>query len=181
MICHTPDKPAGRSIDHSSPVEAAAFSPDGTRALTIGEDGGIQVWDARTWMPLARISNPDFAPLRFAQFNPDNRFVASWGYWWEGNPAWWDVESGRLVSTIADPEHDFEGADWRPDSQQLLSASRRGDVALWNASSSGRPTALLPHASPITAALYGPDGRTLLAATEDGAVLVWDLGRGNEP
>src|SRR5207248_556580 len=141
---------------HGSPVNAAAFSPDGTRALTVSKDGTAQVWDARTWQPLARMSNPDSAPRSFARFSPDNRFVAFWGNGWETTRylVWWDVESGREVRAFDDREHDLRGFDWRPDSQQLLWAFRWGDVTLWNVSSPSSPDALLPHGSPVTAALY---------------------------
>src|SRR5205807_385576 len=42
----------------SSPVKSVAFSPDGLRALSHSEDGTAQVWDAKTWLPLTRVSDP---------------------------------------------------------------------------------------------------------------------------
>lgn len=180
-----PGRTGSRPLDFGDLVASVAFSPDGTRALAVGEDRTAQVWDTRTWKRVARLRAPDSGTRRYGRFSPDNRFVAFWGSSLLaggslGDMAWWDVESGRLVRAIADRERDLQTVDWRPDSQQLLGASRRGDVTLWNVSSPGGPAALLPHGRPVAAAVYGPDGRTLLTATEDGEVRIWDLAGPNE-
>ncbi len=169
----------GRSIEHGSLVESVAFSPDGTRALTIGKDGSARVWDARTWQPLARLNTSG----RLARFSPDNRFVACWDTWILGNRdlAWWDAESGRLLREIPDVSRDLEGFDWRPDSRQLLRVSKRGDVSLWDVSSPAKPATLLRLGSQVTAAVYGPNARTLLTATKNGEVRIWDLGNDGVP
>ena len=175
------DKRAGRSIDHGSPVQSAAYSPDGTRALTIGKDGGIQVWDARSWKPLARMNDPDSAGRSKGQFSQDNRFVACWGSWIGGlrDLACWDVESGRMIRAFDNRGRDLEGMDWRPDSEQLLTTSQRGEVAFWDVYSPANPATIMRVGRRVTTAAYGPDARMLLTAAEDGEIRIWDLGNGN--
>jgi serine/threonine protein kinase/WD40 repeat protein len=175
-------RPGSRLLHHRGPVASVAFSPDGTRALAVGKDGTAQVWDAKTWKLVARMRAPDSGLRSYGRFSPDNRFVVFWGFSMVGrfrNMAWWDVESGRLVHAIADRGQDVQALGWRPDSRQLLRASRR-DVALWDVSSPGGPAALLPFGSPVNAAVFGSDARTLLTATEDSAVYIWDLAGFNE-
>jgi WD40 repeat protein len=168
-------------LDHGGPIESAAFSPDGSRALTIGKHGVIRVWDAKNWNALARIDDRENRKL--ACFSPNNRFVACWGVWMGGIRAlaWWDASTGRLIREIDDNNSDLAEFNWRPDSRQLLRASKRGEVTLWDASSGVGTSVLLPRGSPVTAAAYGPDARTLLTASEDGDVCLWDLVDRSEP
>ena len=136
----------GRVIDHGSAVQAAAFSPDGSRALSIGKDGTARVWNAINWQPIARIVGLDSHFAVLGAFSPDNRLIAFWKN--ENNRplqlSWWDVESGRLVREIADNDGDFQSFDWRADGQQLLRVSKWGDVTLFSAFSEWKVGMVLP-------------------------------------
>lgn len=165
-----------RRINHGRPVTSFTFSPDGTRALTNGDDEFAQVWEARTWRPLTQIRLPESKGTNGGRFSPDNSLIALWGDWSkDNNLAWWEVETGRLVgeSSISNYWSD-QPFDWRPDGQQLLLFSKRDEFTLWNASSKqmmGLQEAFGSEA--IIDAVYAPDGRTLLTATE-GEVRIWD-------
>jgi eukaryotic-like serine/threonine-protein kinase len=103
---------AERSINHETAVKLAAFSPDGTRAVTIDNDGNARIWDTTTWQQAARIRVADVRflvpiPWEAPKLSPDNRFLACYYATMAGvfGFAWWDVKTGQLVQEIED-EHD---------------------------------------------------------------------------
>jgi hypothetical protein len=136
---------AGRPLRHHGLVQAGGFSPDGSRAFTIGTEGAVQVWDSKTWQPLARIGGPG---LRYdsAKISPDNRLIACWDRAGGVQPlAWWGTESGQRVRAFPDEYHDIREQavpgprlDWRPDGQQLLRVTKQGEATLWPAADLAR-------------------------------------------
>ena len=172
----TTGKNVERSLRHGGPVQSVAFSPDGSRALTVGTEGAAQVWDSGSWQPLMRIEGKGLESPEYGEFSPDGRYLlAHWGDWARGlrELGWWDVETGQLL-------RDLSGGEEVP-GMAFLAAGRptgtadfeRGEVTLWNASSGTRLS--LPQAGPVTVATYAPDGRMLLTASEIGEARIWDL------
>jgi serine/threonine protein kinase/WD40 repeat protein len=180
----TANNHVGHVLEHGSPVKAAAISPDDSRALTIGKDGTIQFWDAKTWKAQNRLSHPEFGYLHRAQFSPDSRYVACWTVAGFGilHLSVWDARSGLRVHSFDDAMRDNPVKfDWKLDSRQFLCTSLHGEVALWDVPERARLATILPHGSPVNVAVYGPDARMLLTAADEGEIRIWDLGRGNEP
>ena len=172
----TTGKNVERALHHDGGVQSVAFSPDGTRALTVGKERDARVWDAGSWQPLIRIESKGLELPEFGGFSLDNRYLlARWGNWAKGlrELGWWDLESGQLVRDLSGKGKFLEWSSWRPHGRQELRISSRGDVTLRN-TSSGTDLSL-PQGGPVTMATYAPDGRMLLTAGEDGEMRIWDL------
>jgi WD40 repeat protein len=80
-------------------VYAAAFSPDGTRLVTGGEDavdgGEVRLWDATTGAPLAS-PLPHNSPVSTIHFRPDGlRFLS--GTKWKGEVQLWETATALPV------------------------------------------------------------------------------------
>jgi eukaryotic-like serine/threonine-protein kinase len=191
---------AERPINHETPVKSVALSPDGTRAVTIADDGTARIWDTTTWQQAARIRVVDVRYIggsaSEAMLSPDNRLLACcYATFGLNGFAWWDVKTGQLVQEIADEHGPQIGPAqeialeydprvrfaWRPDGRQHVTESEPGAVTLWNDSDQREKALMLPHESPLSAAVYAPDGSTLLTATEDGTARIWDLRDRGEP
>jgi WD40 repeat protein/predicted Ser/Thr protein kinase len=71
--------PARRSIRAHLSAFAVAVAPDGSQALTGGEDGHLRLWDTATWRELwSRPLREDApAPVRSLAFSPDGRWAAA--------------------------------------------------------------------------------------------------------
>src|SRR5262249_53976423 len=62
-----------RFTRHNGPVRAAAFSPDGRRAITGSDDGNVLIWDAATGKVLQTIKVR--TKVKSAAFNQDGSRV----------------------------------------------------------------------------------------------------------
>ena len=71
---HLMDTASGRELrrvyDHEIPFRDAAFTADGRRLGTVGDDGTVMLWDARDG-PLAERYDWRSGPLRCLAFAPD--------------------------------------------------------------------------------------------------------------
>ncbi|HTV54160.1 MAG TPA: WD40 repeat domain-containing protein, partial [Terriglobia bacterium] len=174
----TAGKNVSRSVNHGGEVDFLRFSPDGSRAVTLGREFA-QVWDTRTWQPLARIrfieSMRKGRLVDFTKFSPDNRLLACWAGF-GSNLAFWDVGSGLLVGEAADAVSGWQGIVWRPDGQQIVRISQAfcREVAVWDATSQWKNVLAIPHFD-VGEAVYAPDARTLATVGSDGVVRIWDF------
>jgi WD40 repeat protein len=80
-----------------SSVTAADLSPDGSRIVTGASSGSVQIWDARSSEPVARLVGHT-APITSVAFSTDGRWVLTSSS--DGTARLWNGSSGALVGTI---------------------------------------------------------------------------------
>jgi WD40 repeat protein len=165
-------RPLGQSLYHPRGIRAAAFSPDGTRVLTGGNDNTVRVWDARTGTPVG-------APValgaagKVVGFSPDGARVA--------------VGSGRVVTlwnfgaglqegpkTLAHPA-EVMSLVFSPDGQTLLTGCDGGTARLWNVASGEPIGPPLRHGGAVASVLFTPGGVIAVTGSKDGTVRTWDV------
>ncbi|RIK01687.1 MAG: hypothetical protein DCC46_01205, partial [Armatimonadetes bacterium] len=89
-------------LGHSSNVERAAFSPDGTRIVTASYDGTARVWDARTGKELLKLEGHS-REIYDAAFSPDGTRIVTASD--DGTARVWDAQTGKELLKIED--HSF--------------------------------------------------------------------------
>ncbi len=156
-------------------VNAAAFSPDGRRVVTGGDDRRVRIWSARGRLERDLGGHTDSVAVV--------RFDAGGARVLTGS----DDGSTRVWMARADartlPGRPLPGADvtFSPDSRRLLAVDVRGRAAIWDLRSDARVDLAMasselgqPPCDRFTGcAPWSPDGERVAGASPSGVATVW--------
>lgn len=173
--------PVRRFAGHTYFVHSIAFSPDGTRLVSVSEDKSMRVWDVASGRELRRWACDG---SRGVVFLPDGRRAVTTGDILSP-PHVWDVESGE--SKPAFPEREgHETLALSPDGKTIAFAG--GDRCRIDRFSvkDGRPLAPLTDAElpewppeALRGIAFAPDGRTIVGGgSGDHKLRFWDTASG---
>lgn len=168
------DAENGRSVlsfhGHDGDVNHVAFSPDGSRLASTGDDGELKVWDPSSGRLLAGLSGSGSA--RGASFSADGSLVAAA---WDGRERVrvLDLSTDRVVSsTRVDGVIDTALS---PDGKRIAVASKSGTSAVFDVETGERVFRTSRGDSEDVS--WSPDGR-YVAVTSDQGTGVWEAGTG---
>src|SRR4029078_1148641 len=110
---------------HPLGITTVAFSPDGTRFVTAGIDGGGRLWLAKNGHQLHRLGF-HVSTVSQASFSPDGRWIVTAGPTaagiWEGPP-------GKVIYQAHRAKGQLLGATWSPDSRHIVVGDAGGGVS----------------------------------------------------
>ncbi|WP_272425602.1 nSTAND1 domain-containing NTPase [Polyangium jinanense] len=165
-------------LSHQDVVYSAAWSPDGTRIVTVSGDKTAWVWNADgTGKPLRLDGHQDV--VYSAAFSPDGTRIVTasldktarvWNADGTGKPLRLDGHQDRVYS-----------AAWSPDGTRIVTASGDKTARVWNADGTGKPLLLEGHQASVHAAAFGPDGTRIVTASWDKTARVWNADGTGEP
>jgi hypothetical protein len=127
------------------PVSVAAFSPDGSRAVTAGAFAVLR--DAASGQLVAELSHEQ--AIAAAAFSPDGSLVATAGT--DGTACLWNGRTGAAVGRLSHAAP-VTALAWAPDGGHLATGTAAGVVAVW-------PTGLEPRLRHRLAAYSADDVR----------------------
>ena len=161
---------------HDGDVNDVAFSSDGSRLASTGDDGMLKVWDPSTGRLVSSLSGGGGA--WGPSFGADDSLVAA--AWDEGEGRVLDLSTDRVVSTVA-VENPTDTA-LSPDGKLLAVAFEPGgsadDGAVFDVRTGEEAFRLSApkDSEPIFRVVsWSPDGRYVAAGSEN-ATRVWDVG-----
>jgi WD40 repeat protein len=160
----------GKSVPgHNGAIRAVAFSSDGSRLASGGNDGSVRLWDSRSQLPIADAVEHTGA-VQTVSFSSDGRTLASGGD--DGSVRLWDVHSEpqslRQLTSLLGPTDRILGVAFSPDGRTLAGAGSDFTLGLWNVS--GPADENLP--AVYAAAAFGPRG-VVATAGRDRRPLLW--------
>ena len=167
----------GWIAEQAGSVTCFAFSPDGTRIVSVSGDGALQLWDVASGQPLGSFKGHEGGVTGVA-FSPDGTRIVSGSFY--GTLLLWDVASGQ---PIGDPLKGHEGlvtgVAFSPDGARIVSGSEDGTLRLWDAAS-GQPLGepLGGHWAGVNDVAFSPDGKRIVSGSDDGTLRLWDVASG---
>jgi WD40 repeat protein/serine/threonine protein kinase len=156
---------------HNGNVNAAAWSPDGTRVVTASDDDTARVWDASSGRLLFTLAGHT-QPLWSASFSPDGSHIATASS--DGTARLWDARTGQALATFTGHTGEVHVAVFSPDGARLLTTSKDGTARLWDAGTGAPIVAWTADPPSVWPGAFSPDGTRIATGGSDNLVKLWD-------
>jgi WD40 repeat protein len=176
---------------HGKGVNAAAFTPDGSRIVSGGiwdvapnaatGFGKLRFWNAETG-ELIRTIDAHHEAIEALAISPDGTRVAtgssldpvSFGRLYQIETIrLWDAATGTLIRTFGGPTVPVQALAFSPDGGRLLSGSDDNLVRLWDAASGKLIRTFDGHSGAVTTVAFSADGTRVVSGSADGTLRIW--------
>lgn len=156
--------------EHRGTAWACAFRPGDSQLLTVGNDGGAQIWDAATGQG-KRILRGHGRRISGVAFSADGTQLATAGN--DGVVRLWETRTGRRTEELTGRGDRLVSAAFSPVEAILATASNDGDVYLWDPVGGEYLRELDAETEHVWAEAFNADGTLLATANDDDSVRVW--------
>jgi WD40 repeat protein len=174
----------GRPMKHHGPVQAVAFSPNGTHLATASWDGTAGVWEAATGRQIFTMT-PGQVNNRVSAvaFSPTGKLIATADF--PGTAQVWDATNGLPIGQRMEPRtgHPVEAVAFSGDGSYLATVTE-GGADVWDVNANGKvsstpvfSTSALDETfpcAPLSSFVFSPGGKHAAAACR-GQVIIWDI------
>jgi RNA polymerase sigma factor (sigma-70 family) len=160
-----------------------AFTPDGRRLVTSGEERKLRIWDVASGRELRAWSEQGGLTACLA-ISADGRWLASAPVLYRVNKydvTLWDLATGKEKRRFFMTRHCPMALAFSPDGRFLAAVGgdrEQGEVRIWDLQTGQEQRRLEGRFGPLTSVAFSPDGRTLAAGGVDGQLGLWELASG---
>jgi hypothetical protein len=113
-------------------VVSAVLSSDGSRIVSVGEDGTVRQWDAKSGRAIGEPLRGHQSLVNSAAYSADGSRIVSAGN--DGTVRQWEAKSGRAIGEPLQGHQDpVNSASYSADGSRIMSAGVDGTFRLWDA------------------------------------------------
>jgi len=184
LCCSAQEPKLMAPIGHSENVYAAAFSPDGKKAVTVSKDLTAKIWDTEYGRLLMEINSGGDASsfeIGRAEFSQGGDLIILQDLFGEscrifevntGEQLWKDEVFGPISET---------SKRFSPDGKKIIFPGEKNTVDIYPVNGPDEPIMVLRgYKTGITNLAWSPDGKKIIAAGTDDAVAIWDAATGKK-
>ena len=164
-------------LDRQAPVNAIAFSPDGSLIASGSEDHEVRLWQVATGRLIRRLEGHSSAVTAVA-FSPDGNTIDSASN--DRTVRLWDARSGRPLRTLQGHVYHVYAIAFDPRRGWLATASWDRTIQLWDVTTGDLVKKLRGHGAAIRAIDFSRDGKLLASGSDDQTVRLWNVDTGEK-
>jgi tRNA A-37 threonylcarbamoyl transferase component Bud32 len=161
---------------HSDAVRALAWSADGTRLVSGGEDRQVLVWDAERGTLMHRFTLHRAALTALTCCDDGKRVLSASR---DGTLILWEMLTGREIRRFAVPRGPVLCLAWSPDAKSFASGHFDTTIRQWDHEAGRELRCYNGHKQMVSALAFTPRG-TLLSTGHDQTIRLWDAASGGE-
>jgi serine/threonine protein kinase len=170
-----PPSSARLRVSHGGAVRSVAFSPDGTRLATAGDDQSARVTDLETGREVLRMIHPwrrwHSRKLLSVALHPDGERIATAG---RDDTAQVRHMHNGSVPLVLTHRLWVRTVTFSPNGELVATAGSDGTARVWNLPEE-RVHLTITSDKPLNAVAFSHDSTRLATAGDDGSACVWDL------
>ena len=163
-------------LGHNRKIMTHAFSPDGEKLVTGGEDYTVRVWELGTRSTERIVPHPGGVTAVAAA--RDGRWALSGGI--DGTLRLWDMHTGDEIREFTGHSGRVNATAIYSNGQRAVTASSDATIKIWDLEGGIELRTLSGHNDSVLSLVTSPDGQRALSASEDRTLKAWDLVKGTE-
>lgn len=155
-------------------IKSVAFSPDGAKIISGGQDLKLKVWDVASGKAGLALSNRE-SEIAAVAISPDGKRVVSASF---QELTVWDAASGALLKTLKHPGW-VMSVTFSPDGKQILTGGEDHKVRVWQTETGRLVRTLEGHSGTIRSVAVSADGARIVSGSEDTMIKIWNANNGD--
>ena len=162
--------------DHTAPVLAVAWSPNGEYIASGGKDKTVRVWNAIMGTHIYTYQGHEDA-VRTIAWSVDSKRLATGSL--DHTIHIWQATTGDDVFIYRGHTAPVLTVAWSPDGKQVASGSHDRTARAWNASTGKEICFHNGHRDDVLTVQWSPNGRSVASGSADMTIHVWDVAKSN--
>jgi WD40 repeat protein len=158
---------------HDGEVNAAQFTPDGARLVSIGRDSTVRVWDVATRAQL-RVLYGHSALVESMAFSTDGSRLVTCSE--DATVRVWNLANGES-RVLRGHTATVQACAFSPDAQWVVSGSADTTLRVWDVHEVPE-TVLRGHVHDVLSVAWSPDGARVASGSQDATIRLWDAQAG---